>query len=192
VTGSTAASGSRASGSPPRLPDPPGDRGSSAPASGSPALPGSRPSWSARSPRFVDPALRLLTILVAAALGAVSASYEALLSPLYWHGSRLPLATALAVVGNPLLIWFTYLGTGRLLALLAPAGSWLAVMLLAASRTTEGDLLLAGDNWVAFATLLAGSIAFALGVVPIMRYAVPRRTGPPGRAAPPRRTAPPD
>jgi hypothetical protein len=133
------------------------------------------PGSPVRPPRFVEPALRVLTILVAIGLGAVSASYEALLSPLYWHGWRLPLALLLAVVGNPLLVWFTYLGTGRLLALLAPVIAWLAVMLLGAGRTTEGDLLFTGDNWVAFATVIAGSLAFAVAVVPLMRYAVPHR-----------------
>src|SRR6266498_4945946 len=97
--------------------------------------------------RLVDPALRVAAVVVAAALGGVTGVYEALLSPLYWHGFHVPLSPV-------------------------------AAMVVAADRTAEGDLIFAGTNWVGLVTLFAGSIAFALGVVPLVRASVagPART----------------
>jgi Family of unknown function (DUF6113) len=122
--------------------------------------------------RFLDPALRLAAVVVAAGLGAVTGVYEALLSSLYWHNDRVPLSPVLALLVNPLLVQIAYRGTGRLVAALAPAVPWMVVMVLAADRTAEGDLIFTGDNWVGVATLFVGAIAFALGVVPILRRAV--------------------
>lgn len=125
--------------------------------------------------RLFDTALRITAVIVAAALGMVTAIYEALFSALYWQHGRLPLAPVLALVANPLLAMFAYRGTGRLVAVLAPAVPWVVVMILAADRTREGDLIFAGDNWVAVATLFVGSIAFGVGVVPLIRSAARSR-----------------
>jgi hypothetical protein len=123
--------------------------------------------------RLVDPALRVAAVVVAAALGGVTGIYEALLSPLSWHGFHVPLSPVAALVVNPLLVLLACRGSGRLLAALAPALPWMAVMVLAADRTAEGDLIFAGTNWVGLVTLFVGSIAFALGVVPLVRASVP-------------------
>jgi hypothetical protein len=75
--------------------------------------------------------------------------------------TRLPASPLAAVVGNVALVYFAYLVTGRRLAAVGPALVWTAVMVVAASRTSEGDLVLTDDNWVGIGTMLAGSVAFA-------------------------------
>lgn len=70
----------------------------------------------------------------------------------------------LALVTNPLLGWFAVTTTGRRFAALLPAGAWCVVWILAAGRTTEGDLLITNDNWVGLLTLFAGPVAFAVGI----------------------------
>jgi hypothetical protein len=114
---------------------------------------------------IVDQLLRIAGGLVAVGLAAAFALYGAFLAPLYYPGSdiRLPVALVFALVGNPLLTWYTYQVTGHRLALLLPAGVWCAIWLAASGRTTEGDLLITGDNWVGLTTLFVGPLAFAAG-----------------------------
>jgi hypothetical protein len=113
--------------------------------------------------RTLDGALRLAGLAVAVALAAVSALYEVFLSALYWHATRVPVSVVLAFGGNLALVWFTHRVTGRRVAVLAPALVWLALTMTATGRTTEGDLVLAGNNWISLGTLLAGSLGFAIG-----------------------------
>lgn len=110
-------------------------------------------------------------VLVAVGLAAVSALWEAFLTPLAWtwtsgghaHYVRLPIALVLAFVGNVALAWFTQALTGKVLAVLAPFLAWVAVILVAASKTREGDLVLTSNNWVALAIILVGPLGFAAG-----------------------------
>jgi hypothetical protein len=107
---------------------------------------------------------------VAVALAAVSAVWEAFLTPVavQWtsgghaHFVRLPIALVCAVAGNAALAWFTRAVTGRTVAVLAPSAVWTALMLAAAARTREGDLVLTGNNWVGLVTMFAGALAFAV------------------------------
>jgi hypothetical protein len=105
--------------------------------------------------------LRVLGGIVATGLGAALALYEAFLTPLYWHGTRLPLALVIAVVGNAGVAWFTRETTGRVSAVLLPAGVWVVLMVIAAGRTTEGDFVLT-NNWVGLSTMFGGALAFAI------------------------------
>jgi len=113
--------------------------------------------------------LRYAGALVAVALAFVSAVWEAFLSPLayHWtsgghaHSVRVPIAIVLAFGGNAALAWFTRAVTGRTLAVLAPFVAWTVPALLAASRTREGDLIVASNNWVGLVTLFAGPSGFA-------------------------------
>lgn len=153
-----------------------------------------------RSARWLDPLIRVMGAVVATALAAVTAGYEAMLTPLSvrWGSgggpagpaggvqvlaaltagaaqgggaaqgagsgwARLPVALVLAVVVNLALVWFAAAVTGRAVAIAPPALAWTAVMLASGSRTTEGDLLLTGNNWVGITTLIAGVLAFAAG-----------------------------
>jgi hypothetical protein len=74
----------------------------------------------------------------------------------------------LAVAGNLVLVWFTYRATGRRGAVVLPVLVWMAVMIPAAGRTNEGDLLLTGDNSVGLVTIFAGVVAFAVGAYRLM------------------------
>ncbi|MBT8227981.1 MAG: hypothetical protein HKP61_23370 [Dactylosporangium sp.] len=111
-----------------------------------------------------DRLLRVLGGLVATALAAVSALYEAGFCTLYVDAVRLPLAPLLAVVCNPALVWFASRATGRKSAALAPALVWCCVWFVAARRTTEGDWVVLPDNWVAILTTLLGPLAFAVAI----------------------------
>jgi hypothetical protein len=110
----------------------------------------------------LDSLVRVSGLAVFTALAAVSAGWEAFLTPLYWHTHRVPLALVLALAGNAVLAWATREVTGRPSAVLLPAGAWVVVMFAAAARTTEGDLVLTSDNWIGLATMFAGALAFAV------------------------------
>ena len=127
----------------------------------------------------LDLGLKIVGAFVATGLGFVAGLITAFYAPLRVPGSTayLPVSLVLALGGNPLLSWFAYSTTGHRLAALLPALPWCAVWFVAASRTTEGDLIITGDNWVGLVTLLAGPIAFAVGVLVPARRAL--------RAAPP-------
>jgi hypothetical protein len=112
--------------------------------------------------RVLDLGLRIAGLFVATALAAVSAVYEVFLTPLYWHGTRLPLALALAVFGNAGLAWFVQEVTGRIGAILAPAAVWFLLVFVAGNGTREGDLGISSKNWVGVTTMLAGAAAFAI------------------------------
>jgi hypothetical protein len=109
-------------------------------------------------------------VAVAGVLAAVSAVWEAFLTPLAWtwtsggqaHFVRLPVALVCAVVGNAALAWFTQALTGKVLAVLAPFAVWVVLMVVAAGRTSEGDLVLTSNNWVALGTMFAGALTFAV------------------------------
>jgi hypothetical protein len=90
------------------------------------------------------------------------------------HFVRLPLALVLAVAGNAALAWFTREVTGRTLAVLAPFVVWVGLMLVAAGRTREGDLVLTGNNWVGLVTMFAGALAFAAAAYWLTIRSLPR------------------
>ena len=119
----------------------------------------------------LDLGLKIVGAVVATGRGALAGLYEASLVPLRLpHSTYLPVALVLALVGNPVLSWFAGAVTGHRAAALLPAAAWCVIWYASASRTTEGDLIITGGNWVGLVTLLAGPIAFALGVlIPVMR-----------------------
>ncbi|GAA2589548.1 hypothetical protein GCM10010399_19560 [Dactylosporangium fulvum] len=120
------------------------------------------PHWAKR----LDVGITVAGLVVATLLALALAIVEAFLAPLRLNGSgmRLPISLVLALVTNPLLGWFAFVTTGKRLAALLPAGAWCAVWILAAGRTSEGDLLITDNNWVGLLTLFAGPMAFAIGI----------------------------
>lgn len=120
--------------------------------------------------------------LVAVALGAVSSVWEAFLTPLSYqwvsgghaHSVRLPVAVVLAVAGNAALVWFTRTVTGKTIVVMAPFVAWVVPMLLAASKTDEGDLVMTGNNWVGPVTILAGAGTFAVAAYWLTIRSLPR------------------
>jgi hypothetical protein len=108
--------------------------------------------------------LKIVGAVVATGLGAVLGLTEAFLSPLRIATVYVPISLVLAVLLNPALAWYAVDVTGRKAAAALPAVAWCAVWFMAASKTTEGDLIIAGGNWVGLVTLLAGPLAFAAGI----------------------------
>lgn len=118
-----------------------------------------RPS---RVPAFIDVALRAVGGLVAVLAALVTATLELLLSTLRVGGQLIGVSAVIAVLANVALARFAHLVVGAKSAVALPAVTWFAVMMVAAGRTAEGDILLAGNNWVGLAIIVAGSIAFGI------------------------------
>jgi hypothetical protein len=100
--------------------------------------------------------------MVVAIWGAiVCALIGAFLTPFRIGGTLIPIAIVVALVANFVLVRFTYFVTGnKLLLSLVPGVVWLIVtVVLGSGRTTEGDLVLSGNNWVASVYLVAGPVA---------------------------------
>jgi len=127
--------------------------------------------------------LRVLGTLVGVAAAVVTAVLEAFLTPLWWGEVRVPLAVLLAVLTNLAVLWFTHEVTRSRLLTLLPGIAWMGVMIVLSARTTEGDIVLAGDNWVALGTILAGVAGYAAGAYRIVTRP-PAATGPAGQAGP--------
>jgi hypothetical protein len=133
----------------------------------------------ARAPwRGWDPVIRVAGVVIAVVAAFLSGVFEVLLSTLrtgdlvtVWRGDPIgsgsgPLvgvSVLLAIAGNLGIAWFAVGTTGRRWALGPPWALWTLLMLFAAGvRTHEGDYLLSGDNWVALAMILVGSLSFAI------------------------------
>lgn len=157
------------------------DSGYTVPDAGPPGLAAGEagePAVGARQPARpggpLDIAITIGGLVVVVLLAAALALFEGFLAPLRvsdlglsstgGNNMRIPLALVLALVTNPLLVWFAFVTTGRLFAALLPAGVWTVLWFLAAAPTTERDLLITNDNWVGLTTLFAGPIVFAIAV----------------------------
>lgn len=137
-----------------------------------PAEPGG-PSSAAAA---VDLALRVLGGIIAVVAAVLSAVLELLLATVRVGGHLIGVSALIALGANVALGWFAYRAVGARWAVALPAVTWFALMVIAAGRTAEGDLLLAGDNWVGLATIVTGSMAFAImGFRLIMMPPAPNR-----------------
>lgn len=110
----------------------------------------------------VDRALRVAGALVAVAAAALTGILELLLSTVRIGGQLIGLSAAVAVVGNALIAWFAIRAVGHVWAVALPAAVWFLLMVAAVTRTSEGDLLLTGDNWVGLLMIFGGSLSFAV------------------------------
>ncbi|BCJ60372.1 hypothetical protein [Micromonospora endophytica] len=120
-----------------------------------------QPSRPARSWRAVDLGLRMVGGLIAVVAGAVTAVLELLLAPLRVGGYPIGAAVLVAVLANAALSWFAVEAVGRRWAVALPAVPWVVIMVAAADRTAEGDVLLIG-NWVGLTLVVAGAMTFAV------------------------------
>ncbi len=78
-------------------------------------------------------------------------------------GALIGLAVPLTIAANLALAWFATTTIARGWAIGVPWALWTLMVLGAAgTKTTEGDYLLGGDNWVALVMILVGSLAFAV------------------------------
>jgi len=130
-----------------------------------PADPRSAPSPLAaprpEPPRGLDALQRAGGAVVSVWGGAVLALWGAFLTPFRVGTLLVPVSLVLAVVGNAALMLFAYRTTRHRLLGLLPGLAWMAVSVVAADRTAEGDVVLR-DNWVSLAYLLAGSATIAI------------------------------
>jgi hypothetical protein len=125
--------------------------------------------------REAELAVRAAGAVVSVAGAFAVAAYGAFLTPFRVGATLVPVALLVAVGGNAALSWFAWTVTrSRVLGVL-PGLVWVALSFLASSRTTEGDLVLTGNNWVATVYLLAG--AATVGVC-AYRLFIPRRPFP--------------
>ena len=129
-------------------------------------------------PRLLDLAARLVGAIVVAVAGVVTGVLELLLATVRVGGQLVGVSVLLAIGANIVLSWFAYEAVGRRWAVALPAVPWFALMVVAAIRTNEGDLLLAGDNWVGLAMIVAGAMTFAvMGFRQILAPQPPRLGG---------------
>ncbi|WP_092378251.1 hypothetical protein [Micromonospora phaseoli] len=120
-----------------------------------------QPSRPSRLRRIVDIGLRVTGGVLAVVAGAATAVLELLLAPLRIGGYLVGAAVLVAVIANVALSWFAIETVGRRWAVALPALPWVAVMMVAADRTDEGDVLLVG-NWVGLTLVVAGAMTFAV------------------------------
>jgi hypothetical protein len=111
----------------------------------------------------LDRIIRIAGLVIAIVAAILSGVLELFLTPLRVGGFLIGVAVPAAVVVNVAIAWFAVTTTGRRWALGPPWAIWTLMMLAAAGvRTTEGDYLLSGDNWVALVMILVGSLTFAV------------------------------
>ncbi|GAA2367253.1 hypothetical protein [Dactylosporangium salmoneum] len=123
-----------------------------------------RRSMSPAVEQLLDVGIKVAGLVIATLLAIVLALFEAFYSPLRIGGVRVPVSLVLALATNPLLGWFAFTTSRLRLAALLPAAAWCVIWFVAAGKTSEGDLVITGDNWVGLLTLFAGPLAFAIGI----------------------------
>lgn len=121
-------------------------------------LPADRPAILAG----VDLALRIVGGLLAVVGAALSAVLELMLSMVRVGGELIGVSVLVTVAANVALGWFAPRAVGHRWALALPAVVWFLLMVVAAGGTTEGDVLIANDNWVGLVMIFAGSVTFAI------------------------------
>ena len=108
-------------------------------------------------------AVRVGGLVVVVPATVVTAVAELYLTPLRVGGAPIGVAIVFAAVANWALAWFAHYTTGRRWTMGVPWALWTLIMLFAAGvRTTEGDYLLGGNDWVALVMILVGSLSFAV------------------------------
>ena len=135
-----------------------------------------------QAPARDNPLIRVAGLVVAVAAVVVAAVAELYLTPLRLGGVPIGVAVVFAGVANWAIAWFAETTTRRRWSVGPPWALWTLLMLVAAGvRTTEGDYLLSGDDWIALVMILVGSLAFA---VYAYRMILRRSTVVPDRARP--------
>ena len=109
-----------------------------------------------------DPTVKIAGGIVIGLVAVVLALLECFFVPLRFNGWLIPVAFVAAFAGNIVLPAMMVAVTGARMTAIVPTIAWFLVVVLAASRTTEGDLILGsgGDN-IAF--LFVGALGAAYG-----------------------------
>ena len=112
--------------------------------------------------RGLDVSIRVAGVAISVLAAFCSGILEIFMTQLRIGGVPLGASVVAALVANPAIAWFAVTTVGRRRAVAPPWIVWTVVMLFATGyHTSEGDYLVAGDDWVALATVLLGSLAFA-------------------------------
>jgi hypothetical protein len=106
--------------------------------------------------------LRIAGTVVGLVGGFVTALWEIFLSPVSAGSTLLPVSPVLAILTNVGLVWFTRQVTGRTGLALLPGVVWFVTMFAGSVRTTEGDLLIPGNDWPGLVALLLGAAAWGI------------------------------
>jgi hypothetical protein len=125
----------------------------------------------------------VLAVLVAAWLALV----EVFWLPLRFGGVVVPVSVLAAVAGNVLLVGQAHRLSGSRAVAVAPAITWLVVVIGAMMRRPEGDLVLVGTGAagvVNLVFLLLGVTAAAVAVGGALARPVRRPVSPPAASAP--------
>jgi hypothetical protein len=133
--------------------------------------PTSRRRWAGA----VDLALRIAGGVIVVVAAVLTAVLELLFATLRVGGQLIGVSVVVAVVANAALSWFAHRTVGRGWAIGLPAVVWFGLMVGAAGGTSEGDILLAGNNWVGLAMIVAGSMTFAIMAFRIIILPKPTR-----------------
>jgi hypothetical protein len=106
--------------------------------------------------------LRIGGTLVGVLLGFATGLWEVFLSPLYAGRVPVPIAPVLAFATNFVLVWFTHFITRHKGLALLPGIAWFAVMIISASKTSEGDLPIPGSDWMGLFAILLGALGWGI------------------------------
>jgi hypothetical protein len=122
-------------------------------------------------PAWVDPALRVAGGVIAVWGAFLLAVLGEFLTPLRIGSTLVPIALLIAISGPAVVMWFGYETTGHKLGALLPGLVWVAAVVPAVDRTSEGDFVLT-QQWVAILYLFLSPIAAAVAGY---RLLAPRR-----------------
>jgi hypothetical protein len=150
--------------------------------------------------------MQVAGVVVGLLLGFVTAVWAVFTSPLYAGTVPLPVSPILAAVSNLALVWFTRRVTGRTGLALLPGVVWFGTMIVAASQTHAGDLLIPANDYMGLAAILVGCAAWGIGgywavlrqrpsvalvrPVPATKAAPAAKTAPATKSTPAAKTAP--
>ena len=106
--------------------------------------------------------LRVAGTVVGLLGGFLTGLWEIFLSPPHTFGIILPVSPVLAIGTNVALVWFTKRVTGSNGLALLPGVVWFITMFIGAMRTTEGDLLIPGNDWPGLLAILLGALGWGV------------------------------
>ena len=131
--------------------------------------------------------LRIAGTVVGLLGGFLTGLWEIFLSPPHTFWIILPVSPVLAILTNIALVWFTKQVTGHTGLALLPGIVWFVTMFIGATRTTEGDVLIPGNDWPGLLAILLGTVAWGLAAYRMMLFrteAATRRAVAPAAADP--------
>ena len=140
----------------------------STPAEHLPSEPPEPPEPPAQEPRpsrdrgAVAMLLTTAGVLLAVLMSGLSAVLELLLISVRVGGHLIGVSAVLALVANLFIGRFAHRATRHRWPVIIAAVVWLLIVLLAAGRTTEGDYLITSNNWVGWAMIGLGSLAWTV------------------------------